>query len=112
MAKVNPRTKSGATATSSAHSSSPQVLFRNMVPDEHTVRLVYERNAGLRATPRPVGATCVVVEPVPDASMWDAELRLEARRVQPIRARAPSPVLAVQQAFDRLHHFREHALAS
>jgi hypothetical protein len=112
MEKVNPRTKSGATATSSAHSSSPQVLFRNMGPDEHTVRLVYERSAGLRATPKPVAATCVVVEPVPDVSMWDAEVLLEARGFQPIRARAPSPVMAVQQAFDRLHHLREHALAS
>lgn len=112
MAKANPRKKPGARATSSARSSSPQVLFRNMSPDEPTVRLVYERNARLRATPKPVAATCVVVEPVPEASLWDAELRLEARAVQPIRARAPSPVLAVQQAFDRLHHLREHALAS
>jgi hypothetical protein len=113
MAKVNRRKKSGATATSSVHSSSPQVLFRNMGPDERTVRLVYERNAGLCAVPSPVGrAACVVVEPVPEASLWDAELRLEARAVPPIRARAPAPDLAVQQAFDRLHHLGEHALAS
>jgi hypothetical protein len=110
MEKAKMRAKSRTAVTSSLHSASPQVLFRNMAPDERVVRAVYERNAqimGCSGPPR--AAASVLVEPVPSQQLWDAEVRLGRSVSQPVRARAPSPDQAVQRAFDQL---QTRALAS